>query len=299
MIDPKATVSYAQYKEDVILDALLGSKKKGFYIDVGANYPVIDSVTKRFYDRGWTGINIEPIKSLHAQLKQARPKDINLLCGLGRERGKAVFREYIDTPGHSTFSAAEKKSHANQAHKDHEVAIETLAGVINKHAAGKKIDFIKIDVEGFEHEVVAGNDWKKHRPVVICIEANHKSEDWSKPLSDSGYQLAVSDGLNDYFIADEHLGIMDGFAERAIAIDYHALRQHQYESWNGDSNDLQRLDGLIKSTTNKLETLQRTNQELASLSLRNKPFLSRLKRAVYGLTIDWVRYARHHKKTKR
>lgn len=292
MIDPKATVSYAQYKEDVILDALLNTKKKGFYIDVGANYPVIDSVTKRFYDRGWTGINIEPIKGLYSQLKQDRPRDINLLCGLGREKGKAVLREYIDVPGHSTFSQAEKRGHGGHKYKDYEVPIETLSSVIHKHAAGKNIDFIKIDVEGFEHEVVSGNDWGKNRPVVICIESNHKAEDWSKILIDSGYILAISDGLNDYYVAIEHKSIMEGLAERVVAIDYHVLRQHQYDSWSGDSSELQRLDKLLKSTLAKMESLGKVNRELEQLSLRNKPFFSRLKRAVYGLTIDWLRFAK-------
>ena len=72
MIDPKRIITYSQYNEDIILTALLSDIKKGFYVDVGANYPETDSVTKKFYLSGWSGINIEPIETLHKQLVRKR-----------------------------------------------------------------------------------------------------------------------------------------------------------------------------------------------------------------------------------
>jgi len=80
--------SYAQYCEDAILYFVLKDIEKGFYIDVGANDPEYISVTKSFYDRGWHGINIEPLHNYCAKLEAHRPRDINLCIGLGEEHGK-------------------------------------------------------------------------------------------------------------------------------------------------------------------------------------------------------------------
>ena len=80
--------SYAQCLEDLILYCALKDVENGFYIDVGANDPTIDSVTKFFYDRRWHGINIEPLADKCALLAERRPSDINLCVGLGSERGK-------------------------------------------------------------------------------------------------------------------------------------------------------------------------------------------------------------------
>ena len=75
-------ISYAQNREDVYINWLLSGKNKGFYVDVGANDPVHDSVTKFFYDRGWSGINIEPINEHYKNLTKERPRDINLQIGV-------------------------------------------------------------------------------------------------------------------------------------------------------------------------------------------------------------------------
>ena len=83
-------VSYSQDFEDFILFYLF--IEKGFYIDVGANDPNIFSVTKAFYERGWHGINIEPLPFKYKLLKQYRPRDINLQYGIGLNEGNATIR---------------------------------------------------------------------------------------------------------------------------------------------------------------------------------------------------------------
>src|ERR1041384_3211716 len=73
----KLLVSYAQNFEDVLLHRIFGNLARGFYVDIGASDPMIGSVTKIFYDRGWSGINIEP-SSTFPRLAAARPRDVNL-----------------------------------------------------------------------------------------------------------------------------------------------------------------------------------------------------------------------------
>jgi FkbM family methyltransferase len=302
MIDPKAITTYAQYNEDLILLALLHDVEAGFYVDVGANYPIVDSVTKLFYDKGWIGINIEPIESLYKQFLETRPKDINLRYGAGKAAGKATLREYTDISGHSTFNAEQKKQHDKSLkYTDYEVDIRALKEIFEEYKI-KHIHFLKIDVEGFEYEVVAGNDWTKYRPEVVCIEANHESRNWQQIIEKNKYRFFIADGLNEYYVADEAWQRTNGFAERIIGIDYHALKQHQRQSWAQDSKAIEELsrmaavqEGTIKASHRKIQELEL----VASLSLKNRPFRSRLKRSVYGLTVDWVKYRRGASKQDR
>ena len=96
-------ISYAQNFEDVMLDRVFRGRTDGFYVDVGAMDPVWGSVTKRFYDLGWRGVNVEPVPRFHKALVRGRPCDVNLAVALGRSRGRL---ELFDFPvaGVSTFS---------------------------------------------------------------------------------------------------------------------------------------------------------------------------------------------------
>src|SRR5215471_9401452 len=90
-------VSYAQNQEDVMLYRALRDLEQGFYIDVGAQDPIIDSVTKAFYDRRWHGINIEPNEEYFHKLQSERPHDLNLATAVGREPGLIYFYEVAHT----------------------------------------------------------------------------------------------------------------------------------------------------------------------------------------------------------
>lgn len=213
--------TYAQNREDLILLGFFDKDEKGFYVDVGANEPTHESVTKNFYDSGWHGINIEPIPPLHKKLVKERPRDINLDIAIGAKRGKAKLYYYPKGDGLSTMSENMAKSYReNQSvlteftEEEEEIEIEvfTLREILAKHANDKKISFMKVDVEGLEYEVLVGNDWSKYRPEVICIEANHVFKDWRKLLVDHDYVLVFFDGLNEYYTSKE--------SKRAQKFDY-------------------------------------------------------------------------------
>ena len=90
-------VSYSQNFEDVMLWRALKHIKGGFYVDVGANDPIHDSVTKAFYDTGWAGINIEPCESVYDSLTELRARDTNLRTVVGNSGSCATFFEFSDT----------------------------------------------------------------------------------------------------------------------------------------------------------------------------------------------------------
>src|SRR6185312_2120441 len=202
-------ISFAQNFEDVILARIFQRRTAGFYVDVGAGDPVTMSVTKWFYDQGWSGINVEPNKTLFHRLSKARARDINLNCGVGAACGRATFWE---TPMAelSTFDdGVHAAAKANASGTATEVSIFTLSEIIDQHAAGRQIDFLKIDVEGWEYNVLQGLDLERHRPLVMVIEAvfpETKIEthsQWEPLITARGYKYVYFDGLNRFYLADE------------------------------------------------------------------------------------------------
>jgi FkbM family methyltransferase len=217
-LDSISFISYAQNFEDVMLWRALKHIDRGFYIDVGANDPDQDSVTKAFYERGWRGINVEPVPQWFERLEKARPRDINLQLALGAEPGAITLYEIPDTG----LSTAEKKfaeqHEAERGYQSRElrVKMDTLSNVCERiHVA--PIHFLKIDVEGMEKAVLQGTDFGKIRPWIILIEAtlpNSQEEsysDWEPLLLDAGYDYAYFDGLNRYYVAGEHENLKAAF----------------------------------------------------------------------------------------
>ena len=211
------SVTYAQNREDAIIKGFFPNLKKGFYVDVGANHPQHDSVTKLFYDQGWTGINIEPNPNLFRLLQSARPKDINLQLGVSNQQGKLTLREYPEGDGLSTFSKSLQESYikepnnATRTYKDYEVPVQPLKNILRNQKVST-IQFMKVDVEGYEYEVLNSNDWEKYRPQLLCVESNHIDKDWRPLLKKKGYEFVFFDGINDYYVAKEHIKIGKNFS---------------------------------------------------------------------------------------
>lgn len=189
--------SYSQYKEDIILKLMLHNVKWGHYIDIGANSPHINSVTKLFYEDGWDGINIEPLPDAYESLCESRLKDINLNIGIGKEPAKLAL--YINGMG-SSFNRLDG------CHSI-EVPVNTITEVYHKYCKDwSDIHFCKIDVEGFEREVLEGvEDWEEFRPWIFCIESTIPGTDipcydkWEHILLEHEYELVFEHGINRYY----------------------------------------------------------------------------------------------------
>ena len=192
---------HGQKAEDLVIDAFLGVRKNGFYVDVGANDPNINNNTKRFYDRGWSGINIEPNPIRADALRTARPKDTVLNLGASSIDGELRFHIF-DVDALSTFNTEQAKvfSKTNQLVGTESIKVRKLSTILAEHADGQHIDFMSVDVEGYELDVIAGNDWKKYRPELLVMEINLDREKKIKAMQFHGYELAYYNGLNGFFI---------------------------------------------------------------------------------------------------
>jgi FkbM family methyltransferase len=203
-------VSYGQNREDVLLDRLFPRGVAGFYIDIGAHDPVFDSVTKHFYDLGWRGVNVEPATEPFTRLDAARARDVNLNCGISDHEGTITFFEAPASLGVSTLSADQARIHieAGIPMTERTVEVTTLAKVCEEHV-DQPVDFLTIDVEGHERQVLLGADWERWRPRVVVIEATEPGvtrpthEAWEDVILDAGYVFATFDGLNRFYVRAE------------------------------------------------------------------------------------------------
>ncbi len=204
-------VSYAQNCEDVVLWRALKDVGRGFYVDCGAYHPTRHSVTRAFYERGWRGMNVEPVTTLLENFITQRPRDINLGVALAdRSRGMTEFYE-IAGSGLSTLDAVVARQHAKCGFVARKTAARTatLAEVLDEFAP-PEIHFLKIDVEGAEQLVLSGMDFGRFRPWIVVVEATRpltqeiNASAWEYLLLNADYAFAYFDGLNRFYIANEH-----------------------------------------------------------------------------------------------
>jgi FkbM family methyltransferase len=211
-------VSYAQNFEDVMLNRVFRSVVNGFYIDIGAWHPETDSVTKHFYENGWSGVNIEPSKLCFEALKRRRKRDTNLNVAVGSCAGD---QEFIEVAGSAMSSlqqdAVTRADRYSLASRRYKVPVVTLQSICEQYCSTRPISFIKIDVEGSEEDVIASLDWRTYRPVIVLVEAVHPDTrlptwgSWEPLLLEADYSFVWFDGLNRYYLRSESDELKENF----------------------------------------------------------------------------------------
>lgn len=204
-------VSYAQNKEDALLYRALKHVERGCYVDVGACDPQRDSVTKAFYDRGWRGINIDPVSHWFNKLESERPDDINLQVIAWNKRETVTFFEVKESGLSTTDEQQAKLYEANLGITitRSEKSALPLSDILDEHNV-KEAHFLKIDAEGSELEVLSGIDFSRFKPWIIVIESLEPLSDvpswakWHHVLEDQGYIFRYFDGLNRFYTSPEH-----------------------------------------------------------------------------------------------
>ena len=164
----------------MILRHLLGSDKmSGFYVDVGAFHPTLFSNTYFFYLNGWQGINVEARPGSKQLFDRVRPRDINLEVGVSRERGSMTYYFIAEDSPMNSFSPEFLKQIEMLEHVRSEIPVPTLplAELLDRHLPkNQAIDFMNVDVEGHDFEVLESNDWNRFRPKVIVVEGTTRRQ---------------------------------------------------------------------------------------------------------------------------
>jgi FkbM family methyltransferase len=233
-------ISYAQNYEDVVLERCFADVAAGFYIDVGAWDPFEHSVTHYFYERGWSGINIEPNPEYFERLERDRTRDTNLRVALGETDQESQTFTILKGSGISTLRSLSDDYLENLDGRGYpqepvEVSTVTLASVCRDHVPeGTEIEFLKIDVEGWEAQVLRGHDWDRWRPKVLVIEAitpvafdeatgrdvyADSSSEWEPIVLEHGYVFGLNDGLNRFYVRQESSELLEHLRVPANCMD--------------------------------------------------------------------------------
>jgi FkbM family methyltransferase len=212
--------SYAQEGEDRLLLPLLGFPKRvetGFYVDVGAHHPERFSNTFLFYEMGWHGINIDAMPGSMNGFMRSRPRDINVEAAVAEEVGSLTFYEFNE-PALNGFSKDLAEQRAGQLYdwkiiRERRLTTVPLSQLLEKHLPREqKIDFMSIDVEGLDLEVLRSNDWEKFRPSILLVEdsdevvgSNGEASEITRFLEARDYRSCCKTLLTTFFVAQEQV----------------------------------------------------------------------------------------------
>jgi FkbM family methyltransferase len=211
--------SYAQNFEDVILWRALGHISNGFYIDVGAQHPVIDSVSKAFYEQGWRGLHVEATPVYANLVRADRPDELVLEVALSDKPGSLPFYEIPDT-GLSTGDASIAEHHRSCGFNVVETIVNciTLADVFGK-IGQQDVHWLKIDVEGMEAQVLTGWGDCPARPWVLVVESTYPNSQvethqaWEEMLLARDYIHTYFDGLSRYYVLANRPDLLQKFGK--------------------------------------------------------------------------------------
>lgn len=258
--------SYAQNYEDVMLWRALGHIEKGLYVDVGAQDPVIDSVSKAFYERGWRGIHVEPVQYYADLIRQDRPDETVLQLALSDTEGTLELNMIPDTGLSTGIDGYAERHQIERGHSVQKISVPvtTLKAALSS-LAGKPVHWLKIDVEGLETQVLKGWDSQALRPWIMVLEAtipNSAETDyagWEPILLAADYQFVYFDGLNRFYVAKEHPELVAAFSTPPNVFDDILLTVHSpicRDIFVANRTKVDALNAELKRLEETVETLQ-------------------------------------------
>jgi len=202
-----ATTFHAQHGEDRWLDAYFGHKREGFFVEVGAYDGVNLSNTYHFEQLGWTGVLVEPDPENAAACRASRPRSKTFQCAAvgSPEVGEITFFQVAAGEVFSTTALTD--AHARRitgmglAPVPMRVVAKTLDAILEE-ADALAVDFVSIDVEGAEMEVLRGFDLLRWRPAIVVIESNTKFRlpEIRDHFVSCGYAFHHSIDVNDFYL---------------------------------------------------------------------------------------------------
>jgi len=200
----KPNKHYAEFGEDIFINRIFKNKAKGFYIDIGAYHPFKGSLTKKLHDKGWRGANIDISKISIDLFNISRPEDLNINCAIGATTSDIFY--YENSPINQQNSLIKK----NDSQKKIQIKSFKLSEIVSKNNI-QNIDYINIDTEGTEMDILKGIDFNKINPTLLTIEDNEifTNFDLEKEmilyLKNKNYELINIIGVTLFFLKKDQV----------------------------------------------------------------------------------------------
>jgi FkbM family methyltransferase len=206
-------VTYAQHGDDIVIRCVFDSLgiDNPSYLDIGAHHPTNISNTKLFYDSGSRGINVEANPNLFSQFMVERPDDVNLNFGVGKESGFIPFYMVDSYSGRNSFDF-ETISAFIQDYPEFSIKqvvdlpVMTVAQILSNRTIP---DFLTIDVEGLDYDILKSIDFKRYPFKLICVEVGgsdkiNYADAVSLLLEENNYFSLIRCGANLIFVAKQY-----------------------------------------------------------------------------------------------
>jgi len=166
--------SWGQEGEDLLLARFFGEKNDGFYVDIGAHHPQRFSNTNYFYNKGWRGINIDAMPDSMRLFNRQRYRDINIEKPVSNDKQILTYYCFNESALNSFSKELSEERNGKGEWRllyTKEIETVTLVELLDQNLPqGQEIDFLTIDVEGFDYEVLKSNNYKKYKPTLILVE---------------------------------------------------------------------------------------------------------------------------------
>ncbi|MEQ9107789.1 MAG: FkbM family methyltransferase [Limnobacter sp.] len=197
--DPWVNRSWSQEGEDQVLRRIFEKQANGFYVDVGAHHPKRFSNTYLFYRKGWCGINIDAMPGSMKAFNNMRPRDTNIEVGVAETEGTLDYHVFNEPAlnGFSTELSTQRDAAYSAYHVQEVIKVKVLPlhQLFAQHVKDRSIDFMSVDVEGLDLQVLKSNDWDKYRPEYVLAEvlgssiANLHQHPIAQLMVQNGYEI--------------------------------------------------------------------------------------------------------------
>ena len=282
-------ISFAQNFEDVILQRALSKVVSGYYIDIGAQEPIVDSVSNHFYSSGWSGINVEPVPSFARALREARPRDVIVEKAITSTVGPIEMFE-IEQTGLSTLLGSLSEKYVAQGRISNKLKVETMTlDALLDTITEEEVHWMKIDVEGSEESTL--KSWQKSqiRPWIVVVEATEPTTQipsykaWEGILLGKDYSHVYSDGLNRFYLHKNHSELRDSFVIPPNIFDDFELSGKGSQPFTRLINrSVDNLQTANQDLHGQVDNLQTTNQSL----LTHVDNLQNVNQGLHGQIVD-------------
>jgi FkbM family methyltransferase len=218
MNEPSYLTSYAQNFEDIILWRALHHVGQGNYIDIGAQSANIDSVSRLFYEQGWRGVHVDAMPAYADELALERPHDLVLCAAVTSSMGEAINFFSIPDTGLSTSDPSIAKYHEAAGFQTAQICVDSITlDEIFARSGFQEIHWLKVDIEGGEAQAIEGWSNSSLRPWIVVVESTAPLSQeptfslWEPELIAKGYRFAYFDGLNRFYVSEEHPELLASF----------------------------------------------------------------------------------------